>query len=425
VELVPVPTVDLVIGLDLGTSCSKVVIGDPSWKDKAYAVSLHGAGQSLSDFLSPTRLAGESNLKMRLMDDPSSIQNRDLVACYLAKVLQDSCAWFLQKAPPDYRRRDLRWSLNLGYPGKSIGSTALADAYRQVAKTASALAALPDHPSLETAAKVRCGEVTPVPLTGNRIELYPEIAAQLAGYVSSPYRHRGNILLIDIGAGTLDVSTLILHGDNERDVVSFHVCEVVQLGVLRLLEKRLMALQSIDPSCVRCSLAEFQGGTRATPEKLMELVPHPSPELATAFSRTSEEFSLEMMSVALRCLVRFRQRQRATHRNPGFDPWGPTLRFFLTGGGCRSPFYRSQLAEGPLEARLAANYTRWETEAARRRSLGQGLRLDSFPVPPRLLSFPSVLRADFDRLSVAYGLALGGGPDGDSGNLMKITNCAD
>src|SRR5437868_2619342 len=31
--------VDLVLGLDLGTCCSKVVIGDPGWKDKSYAVS--------------------------------------------------------------------------------------------------------------------------------------------------------------------------------------------------------------------------------------------------------------------------------------------------------------------------------------------------------------------------------------------------
>jgi hypothetical protein len=40
-------------------------------------------------------------------------------------------------------------------------------------------------------------------------------------------------------------------------------------------------------------------------------------------------------------------------------------------------------------------------------------------LPGNLENFPDSLRSDFDRLSVAYGLALGGG---EGGNLMKITS---
>ena len=214
---------------------------------------------------------------------------------------------------------------------------------------------------------------------------------------------------------TLDVSTIILHGNREQDVVSFHVCEVEPFGALRLFAKRAEALDRVEPGSVRQTLSELQDGTRRAPETLMEIVTRPTPALSGAFTRVSDAFSIDVLAVAIRCLVRFRQMQHNAHRNPGHDPWGDSLRFFLTGGGARSPFYRSLLAGGPLEQRLATNYTRWHPEQVRRRSARQGLRLESFPVPDRLQNFPQTMHAEFDRLSVAYGLAFGGE------NLMRIT----
>ena len=63
-------TVDLVLGVDFGTSCTKAVVGDPIWKDRSYAVSFDPANDDISAWLHPTRFGDEANLKMRLMDDP-------------------------------------------------------------------------------------------------------------------------------------------------------------------------------------------------------------------------------------------------------------------------------------------------------------------------------------------------------------------
>ena len=251
VAVVPVPEVDLVLGLDLGTCCTKIVIGDPGWKNKSYAISFSPANGDISAWLHPPRFGSEANLKMRLMDNPASERVRDALACYLAEVIGKARTLFESQSTADYRRRQIRWSLNLGFPGKAVDTSPLASAYREVAKVAIALSSQAERPSIELASRIRRNEAGVEPfIPTSRIGIYPEIAAQLAGYVNSPHRRRGNLLLIDVGAGTLDVSTIILHGDEEQEIVAFHFCEVKNLGVLRLYEKRAHQLEKIENGCV-------------------------------------------------------------------------------------------------------------------------------------------------------------------------------
>ena len=408
VTAVSAPPIDLVLGVDLGTSCTKVVIGDPGWQDKFFAVPFAPADGSISAWFNPTRFGPEANLKMRLMNDPELEHVRDLLACYLAEVINHSRSWFDSNRPADYRGREIYWSLNLGFPGKAVDDSPLALAYRSIATVAVSLASCPETPSLELAARLRQHGPEGKPfIPSGRIELYPEIAAQLAGYVNSPFRQPGSLLLIDVGAGTLDVSTIILHQDHAQDVVSFFHCEVESLGVLRLYAARSDVLESIRPGCVKFPLDHFQDGSLPVPESLDQMVEQLSEDLRNGFRRVSAEFAENIVRVALSCLTRFRVFQRNAHTNENFDPWGNTLRFFLTGGGCRSAFYRDQLANGPLDDQLAP-FTRWHREAHLRLADNQGLRLEPLPMPDNLQNFPPALRRDFDRLSVAYGLAYGG-----------------
>lgn len=404
------------MGIDFGTSCSKVIIGDPGWQDASYAVPFGSSPGTIANWLHPTRLNGEANLKMRLMDNPSSEAARQLASRYLAEVISHSRAWFANHGPARYRQRDIHWRLNVGFPGKAVHGT-LADSYRQVARMAAALASQTPQLASEPSSRLRD---TPTSdgrfIQASDIELYPEIAAQLAGYVNSPFRKQGSLLLIDVGAGTLDVSTIILHGDRDRDIVSFHFCDVAPLGVLRRYQAASEALERVAPGCVRFPLDHFQDGSRAVPERLPEIVHETSPALQKAFDRFSLAFARDILDVAHACLGRFRVSQRRHHNSASYDPWGSQLRFFLTGGGCRSPFYREHLANGHLENRLI-HITRWHPDQAQRRASRQGLMLQRLPAPStdKLKNFPDSLHSDFDRLSVAYGLAFGGE------NLMKVT----
>ena len=415
VTTVAAPSVDLILGVDLGTSCTKVVIGDPGWQNRFFAVPFGHADGDISAWFHPTRFGPEANLKMRLMNDPELEHVRDLLACYLAEVINHSRSWFDSNRPADYRGREIHWSLNLGFPDKAVDDLPLAVAYRSIARVAVLLASRSEAPSMELATRLRLHGSDDKPfIPSGRIELYPEIAAQLAGYVNSPYRQPGSLLLIDVGAGTLDVSTIILHQDHAQDVVSFFHCEVESLGVLRLYAARSDVLESIRPGCVKFPLDHFQDGSLPVPESLREMVKQSSVDLEDGFQRVSGAFAERIVGVALSCLQRFRICQKEIHASVNYDPWGKTLRFFLTGGGCRSAFYRDQLANGPLEEQLAPK-TSWHREAHLRLADNQGLRLEPLPMPDNLQNFPSSLSRHFDRLSVAYGLAYGGE------NLMRIT----
>jgi hypothetical protein len=374
----------------------------------------------ISTWLHPTRFGTETNLKMRLMKNPADETLRDIVACYLAEVISFSRSWFDTNGPSDYRRREIRWKLNLGFPGKKVDRSPLATAYLEIALVAVALSSQSEPLSPKLAASVRSKSKSNQPfIPPSRVGLYPEIAAQLAGYVNSPYLHRGNLVLIDVGAGTLDTSTIILHGNKEQDVVSFHVCEVAPLGALHLYLERAAKLESNEAGCVRYQADHFQDGNTPVPERFDEIV-HPqwknSPLLKKKFQEASEYFEQEVINSSWSCLARFRKVQKDAHDSPAFEPWGDELLCFITGGGSRSRFYRKLLAEGPLERKLLP-FSRWHIDEHRRRATRQGLIFEKMPNPgpEKLKGFPASLSDDFDRLSVAYGLAFGGE------NLMKVT----
>jgi len=415
--------VDLTMGIDFGTSCTKVVIGDHGWQGRSYAVPV-GTGQGgLERFLRATQVnAGgkvETNLKMRLMEQPDSEELRDLVALYLAGVIRDSLKWFFAENAGCYQGRRVAWSLNLGFPAKRIDDGPLATAYRKIAGLAARLGTSTEPLEIASIRSLQSDQeegATPWTIPANRLKIYPEIAAQLAGYVNSSYRIGGNLVIIDVGAGTLDVSTLILHGNQEADIVSFHVCEVAPLGAFKLLERRIAALGGVAPSLPPLRREDYQSGTVAIPDTLQGLLGglKASRACEEAFRDASTSFSGEVVGVAEACASLFRKKQRDAHQNANFDPWPGRLRFFFTGGGSRIPFYRRLFVEGYFEQQLVP-YTRWQQTPAERRRQGQGLQLEPLPVPQDFKGLPPALVDDFDRLSVAHGLAYG------HENLMRIT----
>jgi hypothetical protein len=421
----PLPEIDLVLGIDFGTSCTKVVIGDHGWMGPSFLVPIGLGNDGLEKFLRPTQLSidkrHETNLKLRLIANPLSVETQNLVILYLAGVIRDSLDWFSSYAPNRYETRTACWRVNLGFPGKNLENGELNDAYRIIGRHAADLGAstLPlesasiDHLRMIPSSGLRAKEDDPM-----EVNLYPEIAAQIAGYVKSPYRIPGNLVLVDVGAGTLDVSTLILHEDGDEDVVSFHVCEVAPLGALKLLEARMAALDAVEPGAVRTRLEDFQSGTMPTPNSVELILGTQTPvrnPLIQAFEKASSEFAEKALGVALSCSIRFRQIQRDAHNNRRFDPWPNQLRFFFTGGGSRTDLYHRLFTGGPFEQELS-KFSSWAATQEKRGIKKQGLKLEKLPTPKELNGLPAELESDFDRFSVAHGLAYG------VENLMKVTS---
>jgi len=413
------PAVDLVIGVDFGTSCSKVIVGDPSWRNRSYPVRFSTHSDGISDFLFPTQYDNEVNLKMRLMENPQSPTLRDLVACYLAGVISKTCEYFCKNGPAEYHSKNILWSLNIGFPRKSEAEASdLWKAYREIMFVAVRLSSQSNHPTPAMAEMIRNGVVVQETfLPEKRINLYPEIAAQLAGYITSAQRRSGPLLLMDVGAGTLDVSTLILHEDLDEQVLSFHCCDVRDFGILRYYSKVTFALNECCPGSVTHLMEYYQDGLKTVPEELEKMVRIVNPSIKAKFVSVRDAFRLDVLNQAFGSLWRFRTRLKAANANQRHDPWGKNLRVFLTGGGSRSRFFVDCLV-GDLEQEVAKKVRCWDDDPVRRKRMGQGFRVEQLPVPgPGLFpGFPQHIKRDFDRLSVAYGLAFGGP------NLMKITS---
>lgn len=423
------PVVDAQIGFDLGTSSSKVVIGFPDM-EKSIPVVFRPDQSGVSRYLVPTSYrdtgtecqlvasggGDRCNFKMRLMQAVAFGQVADAelqidLVVYAALVLRRSMEWFGTQYQRDFGHLKLFWNLAVGFPGKKVTGP-LASVYMECMVAAALLAGTGVTITRQNAKAALLGRLgrggRETAIHPDSICLWPEIAAQLAGYMRSPYHRNGNIVLVDIGAGTVDISTLILHGRTEARVCSFHFCCVEPLGAHVLYEERRRALAryAVDGILAGDDL-EGRDPMLPVPEQLDDFLAPGARLCQTArdgFAEATIGLSDRCIRAALAQLTRFRVAQRTAHQSDAFDPWPGRLPLILSGGGSRLEFYR-RIFSTTLDDKLVP-FTRWDRAAHDRRLKGQGLETIALPQPDDLDADTDIAN-DFDRLSVAHGLAFG------------------
>lgn len=434
------PVADLHIGFDLGTSCSKVAIGD-NFLDRHYGVPFNERAPGVDRYLFPTAFYERpegvtlnpldsapvcSDLKLRLIEASSkgsdTSQPEIDLAIYMALVLNHTFAWYEKHHRSDHRTRRWCWWLNVGLPVKRVeNNPRLHEAYRRAGNAA--ISAVNSAAPITRELVRACLAASPARddmeprLSDNRLHFYPEIAAQLACYAYSPYRRDGPLLLVDVGAGTLDISTLIIHRAEDQEICSFHFCEVAPLGAFRLYREVYDALSRIAPDSLKPSRSSSEDLAWHVPDSLHDYL-HPgavqTPSLRSFFHQTRSSFAGRCLDV---CQSNFSLFKRSIDEPARLENRRPRVfrehvNFILSGGGSRSPFYR-EIFPDSLEKRLL-NLTSWAQQRYQRQALNQGLCRIHFTPPTNFLA-DDVGAEDFDRLSAAHGLSLG------SETLMKIT----
>jgi hypothetical protein len=427
------PVVDLMIGFDLGTSCSKVCIGD-SMDGKQYGVSFQTSAHGVGKYLFPSRFYEGtggvsltstteatlvSNLKLRLIDAVANetditVAETDL-AIYVALILKHTLAWYEQERANDHRSRPRCWWLSMGFPAKRVDNNPkLHQAYQrfvgaaiQAVNSGEAISRPVIQRCLTASLSIRNGTGI---LAMERVNYYPEIAAQLAGYAYSRYRTAGPMVLIDVGAGTLDISTLILHQRDHEDFCSFQFCEVAPLGAFRLYQHLHQALAAVSPHTVEPLVSIGADQNWRAPESASEYLRPPSVVTALlkkAFLSTRENFSQSCLERALENFACFKRYLDEPFKIEGQRPpaFRQKVNIILSGGGSRAHFYR-ELFPKSLEARVLKNgLTLWHLDPAHRIMDGQGFHSRHLMKPDKFF-VNGVPDEDFDRLSVAHGLSL-------------------
>lgn len=415
---------EMVIGLDLGTATTKVVIGDLANK-QFFAVPFVSEPATVSDYLAPTAILkdAENNIVIDSADNPGitrdiklnlmrekNTKNTDAVlhmAGYIAQIVRYSLRWFISEHADQYRDTKLLWTLALGLPADSARQQALEQRFRLAAITG-AQAAISDATRINSTdlgtllqqIKSDRGRFDERELGAGKgiIAVVPEIAAQVVGFYRSRRwdPNRPISFLMDIGAGTLDAAVFSLtdfekDSDSERSFNCF-TCRVSELGGLRLHCERIEWLINNLPADLSGleqavkylnKLKQLNGATGVVPDNIDDYINHIE-IISGATNKNPDQKYKDRLYKNVYTDVLLAARPKAKY----FE-W-KNLRTLICGGGAKCGFYHKSFIDH--YARENNTFVRLELEP---------------PEPPENLQAPGLPSAEYHRLSVAYGLAQG------------------
>lgn len=402
---------ELVIGLDFGTSCVKVVVGDRG-ASKAYAVPfLDTLGVNV--YLLPSRLFEQSgafslsdgadvhrDLKLRFLANPTSSDLQEILVGFLALVIRRSRAWLFAAHADTLTKRKILWKLVLGRAVDRVQHDHVNQVMTDVLKAAWAIAGSPGVVDRLVCRRelTNCRASQLAGTDPPEISVVPELAAQIYGFVKSRQfdpRAKNFYLFVDVGAGTVDVSLFrVKPNENGTWDFSLFTSVVEPNGVMNLHRTRLdwwrQQLSKIPSAKSETLLKKIEDINSPTEQT------QPIPEKYQGYFKglqvvySGGALSPDDMFYANRLVSQV--RGQGIHRTVQSKIVGRVdldhLPFFLCGGGARLPLYRniaSALDQAPEFRWLKAH----------RRELGIPSELDA----------PGLAQIDYDRLSVAFGLS--------------------
>ena len=378
--------VDVVIGLDFGTSFTKAAVG---FRDKIFPVTWDGISKCQPTYLLPSEYTElddgslfigqhpdarndqvRGDLKLPFINAGVSGANVCAASTFVALVLRYIRAWVFHHHAAKLGRARIRWQFNIGAPCNGLENLQLVRVYKVLAATA----------------WLRSLEVAPLRLAGDSSTLWrddqplldliehqvlPEFVAQMAGYMQSPQRQRGLHALVDVGGGTLDVVTFNVHQVEGEDTFPFLVPQVHSFGTHGLIQNRLTGLMAVGREFVVDELAPI--------------------ESARAFARSAgiAEHHVSnrdaLFKTELRSVIKSVFETTKSRRYRLSEAWRTGVRTFFTGGGSQLDLYRDALKTSQVPS-------------------AKGLHLMLLP-PHRNLDGFSGGDREYQRVSVACGLA--------------------
>jgi len=409
---------DMVMGFDFGTSTTKVVIADRIQK-KAFAVRFF-EGSGINSYLIPTHIYNDyavyllergqrpiNNLKLPLMEkaDPGNEELQAAVA-YVALVIRRARGWLFTQHADIYDNTKAYWGFTLGIPSENYANQTIVERFMKVAKAAWIVACSPVR---DISARVVQDALGRLELSNQlaEIDVVPEISAQIYGFVQS-HRFDPNkpniFLLADIGAGTLDSSVFqVRKGHGGKYDFEFFTAQVGYNGVTALHKSRVAwwkkclenekSERAIKMATTLENASRLRTLHNKVPENLEEYIEgadirffsqgkegSPYPEGHPDGMLLNRNGSVMQQ---VRGYTFFRAKDYMEPKNLDGIP------LFLCGGGSRMACYEQnicrELASFPGVPWLRASKSLLEI--------------------PANLDAPSVMRADYDRLSAAYGLS--------------------
>ena len=257
------------LGIDFGTSCTKVIARFPYepdeptiaipapppcrvpnaphlwrtilWlKENGTTYMWPVSDTTVLDTLKQDLVIGKQTIKQFGGHVDSFMNHEQAAVAYLTYVIRYVRGWLQVHQEQSFRDCSPVWRINIGMPTEKFDEPKIAESYRRVAAASLLLADLglpiaADSTELVLQEReiVRAGQTIQA-AEESGIAVVPEAAAEMTSFAKSERRAEGLYMLIDVGALTLDVSTFNLHSnlqEGKEAIYSFMAAKVRPLGV--------------------------------------------------------------------------------------------------------------------------------------------------------------------------------------------------
>ena len=251
--------VDVYLGVDMGTSSTKVVArlpyvadspcipipaprhcrsgGHPAlWQTVLWRRDDSYTAVPESD-ARPIRNLKQAAVRAAADGAKSGGAAASAAAAYLGYAIRHAKGWLLANRPSLFTNLKPRWIVQVGLPAKSCDDWKLAKAYRQIALGAVEMSSEPGDITTDVVSKVlRDGDFAHVADSNESslergVAVFPEVAAATTSFSKSNQGANGLYLIVDVGAMTLDVCVFWLGKDEGVDTYSVFEADVRPLGV--------------------------------------------------------------------------------------------------------------------------------------------------------------------------------------------------
>ena len=376
-------TTQCIIGLDFGTAFTKSIVRFRALD--AYPINWQNAISTDEPYLLPSLFSEKpdgtcvlgclddaivhENIKMGILE--SNSKEASIVSVtFLALVLRYIRHELLINNVSIFKNYDIEWDLNIGLPTNHWDNASLKSTYQHIARCAWALSELGSDISIQKARDIFTSiNLSSCALNNHNIGIFPEFIAQISSYVKSPQRRQESYLhlLVDIGAGTVDIVTFNVHAINEEDIFPIFEADVCKLGVHYFI--KALASESENPPS-----AWMDQDAQGDLNNLAGKYSIPLNKLTSVY-----DFFANTIGVKIKTVLGTTKRQRY----PNAPAWVSGIPTIFSGGGCHISVYQNAMQN------VKANYKIEDVTP---------------PIPQDLTS--KIKDTDvFQRLSVAYGLS--------------------
>ena len=336
------PPVDLCIGLDIGTSTTKVVIKQlyAPENDSFYLVDFDEYGIKEQEYLLPTYLYkledkffipkfgkkyNITNLKLNFIKDK---ENASLyMRAYIALVIQYAKNWFVKKHGKDdiIKNRKIYWQINLGIPSAQFNNNGENAKFLKILKEASSLSKnsyITENSLIEEDKETE-------------LNIVPEIIASIQSYIRrKDIANNGLYCVADIGAGTLDVCTFRIAENTDGNIIySFFKSKVEPLGT-KEYQSSLIKYKNSLSDIIQKKEKELQA------KSIENIVTDNNEYLITNEIQQRQKQDIENYKNTVMTSLRTVLHKTYKHRDPFAREWTSYLPFAIAGGGIAISFYQ-------------------------------------------------------------------------------------